>query len=230
MEILFSDDRVTVCVKPAGVLSTDEPGGMPQLLRAALNDPDAVVKSVHRLDRAVGGVMVYARTRRAASDLGRQIEDGTFQKTYLAVVSGTPAEPGAVLRHWLLRDRGARRTLVVGEGTDGAQEAILSYELMEASGGLSLLSVRLYTGRTHQIRCQLSHVGHPILGDGKYGGAPVGSGIALWSNGLRFLHPRTGEEMSFLAFPPATEPWSRFRFPGQDRENDVSRGTREIHE
>ena len=213
MEILFSDDRVIVCVKPAGVLSTDEPGGMPQLLRAALGDPGAVIKSVHRLDRAVGGVMVYARTKRAASDLGRQIEDGAFQKKYLAVVSGTPAEPSAVLRHWLLRDRTARRTVVVGEGTDGAQEAILSYELMEAYGRRSLLSVRLYTGRTHQIRCQLSHIGHPILGDGKYGGAPDEAGIALWSNCLRFLHPRTGEEMFFQAPPPAAEPWSRFSFP-----------------
>ena len=210
MRILFSDDRVIVCVKPAGVLSTDEPGGMPQLLRAALDDPDAVVKSVHRLDRAVGGVMVYARTKRAASDLGRQIEDGTFRKTYLAVVRGVPAEPSGTLRHWLLRDRAARRTLVVPAGTDGAQEAVLSYELREEAGGASLLSVRLYTGRTHQIRCQLSHIGHPILGDRKYGGSSDGSEIALWSYGLRFAHPRTGEELSFRSPPPDTEPWSRF--------------------
>ena len=230
MRILYSDDRVIVCVKPAGVLSTDEPGGMPQLLRERLGDPDAVVKSVHRLDRAVGGLMVYARTRRAASDLGRQIEDGTFRKTYLAVVSGTPAEPSAELRNRLLRDRAARRTIVVEEGTPGAQEALLSYELLEESGEVSLLSVRLYTGRTHQIRCQLSHIGHPILGDEKYGGASGGAGIALWSNRLRFLHPRTGEEMSFLAFPPAAEPWSRFRFPEQEREDDASGEPRDIDE
>lgn len=210
MRILFSDDRVIVCVKPEGVLSTDEPGGMPQLLRAALDDPDAVVKSVHRLDRAVGGVMVYARTKRAASDLGRQIEDGTFRKTYLAVVCGVPAEPSGTLRHWLLRDRAARRTFVVPAGTDGAQEAVLSYELREEAGGASLLSVRLYTGRTHQIRCQLSHIGHPILGDRKYGGSSDGSEIALWSYGLQFAHPRTGEELSFLSPPPDSEPWSRF--------------------
>ena len=210
--ILFSDDRVIVCVKPAGVLSTDEPGGMPQLLRAELGDSEAVVKSVHRLDRAVGGVMVYARTKRAASDLGRQIEEGTFQKKYLAVVSGTSAEATAVLRHWLLRDRAARRTEVVPEGTEGAQEAVLSYELLEEKGDLSLLSVRLYTGRTHQIRCQLSHIGHPILGDGKYGGAPGDAGIALWSHELSFTHPRTGEMRSFSALPPGTVPWTDFLF------------------
>lgn len=219
MRILFLDDRVIVCVKPAGVLSTDEPGGMPQLLRAELGDPKAVVKSVHRLDRAVGGVMVYARTKRAASDLGRQIKDGSFRKRYLAVVSGAPAEASGTLRHWLLRDRAARRTAVAAEGTEGAQEAVLSYELLEEREGVSLLSVRLFTGRTHQIRCQLSHVGHPILGDGKYGGMYEGSGIALWSNELRFAHPRTGEELSFCAAPPACGPWSGFSVLSGKRES-----------
>ena len=210
MRILYSDDRVIVCVKPNGILSTDEPGGMPQLLRAELGDPGAVVKSVHRLDRAVGGVMVYARTRRAASDLGRQIEDGTFRKSYLAVVSGKPKETSGTLRHWLLRDRAARRTYVVEAGTTGGQEAVLTYECLEERGGLSLLSIKLLTGRTHQIRCQLSHFGHSILGDEKYGGAPDGSGIALWSHELCFAHPRTGEKLVFRAAPPERQPWILF--------------------
>lgn len=215
MRILFSDDRVIVCVKPAGVLSTDGPDGVPRLLRAEVGDPDAVIKSVHRLDRAVGGAMVYARTKRAASDLGRQIGDGTFRKKYLAVVLGRPEENAGMLRHWLLRDRAERRTYVVDEGTDGAQEAVLAYELLEESGGTSLLSVRLFTGRTHQIRCQLSQIGHPILGDRKYGGASGASGgseLALWSSELCFAHPRTGEEMAFRVLPPGGEPWCRFSF------------------
>ena len=226
MRILYSDDRVIVCVKPDGVLSTDEPGGMPQLLREQLHDPGAVVKSVHRLDRAVGGVMVYARTKRAATDMGRQIEDGTFRKKYLAVVVGKTEEVSGTLRHWLLRDRTARRTLVVDEGTEGAQEAILEYERLEETDSLSLLSVKLFTGRTHQIRCQLSHIGHPILGDRKYGGVMNASGIALWSNELRFRHPRTGEEFVFLVSPPESEPWSRFAvLSGKLEDAKTSSGT-----
>lgn len=210
MEILFSDDRVIVCVKPSGVLSTDEPGGMPELLRREIGDPDAVVKSIHRLDRAVGGVMVYARTRRSASDLGRQMTDGSFRKTYLAVVHGIPEEKTGTLRHWLLRDRAARRTLVVSEGTEGAQEAILEYAVLATREELSLLSVRLYTGRTHQIRCQLAHIGHPIAGDRKYGTGAEGEYPALWSQEIRFAHPRTGEPMAFHRDPPGIDPWTRF--------------------
>jgi len=211
MEILFSDDRVIVCVKPAGVLSTDEPGGMPELLRQEIGDPDAVVKSVHRLDRTIGGVMAYARTRRAASDIGRQIKDGTFRKTYLAVVCGTPEEETGTLHHWLLRDRAVRRTLIVSEGTEGAQEAILDFTVLETREELSLLSVRLCTGRTHQIRCQLAHIGHPIVGDRKYGSGVDGESPALWSKEIRFLHPRTGEQMAFHRAPPGIDPWTRFQ-------------------
>lgn len=210
MEILFSDDRVIVCVKPAGVLSTDEPGGMPSLLRREIGDPDAVVKSVHRLDRTVGGVMVFARTKRAASDLGRQITDGVFGKKYLAVVHGTPGDSSGTLRHWLLRDRIARRTNVVPEGTDGAQEAILDYTVLDSQDGLSLLSVCLHTGRTHQIRCQLAYIGCPIAGDRKYGHGADGVYPALWSYEIRFLHPRTGVSMVFHHVPPDMQPWNTF--------------------
>lgn len=213
MEILYSDDRVIVCIKPAGVLSTDESGGMPELLRRELRDPDAVVKSVHRLDRTVGGVMVYARTKRAASDLGRQVAGGTFGKGYLAVVRGRPAEDSGTLRQWLLRDRAARRTLVVPEGTENAQEAILEYAVLDTRDGHSLLSVRLKTGRTHQIRCQLASVGCPIVGDRKYGHGVDGEFPALWSHKIRFAHPRTGETMTFRAPPPETEPWNTFAIP-----------------
>ena len=210
MEILFRDDRVIVCVKPAGILSTDEPGGMPELLRGALEDPVAVVKSVHRLDRTVGGVMVYARTKRAASDLGRQIACGSFGKEYLAVVRGRPKEDSGTLRHLLLRDRIARRTLVVLQETEDTQEAILEYSVLDTRDGLSLLSVRLHTGRTHQIRSQLSHVGCPIVGDRKYGDGAEGQFPALWSHEIRFAHPRSGEVMTFRCPPPETEPWTMF--------------------
>lgn len=208
IDILHADDRVIVCLKPPGVLSTDEPGGMPELLCRALGG-DASIRSVHRLDRVVGGVMVYARTRRAASELSAQIREGLFHKEYLAVVSGIPEAPQGELRDHLLRDTRRRRTLVVPEGTENAREASLSYRLIAAAGDTSLLAVMLHTGRTHQIRCQLSARGLPILGDVKYGG-PGGADTALWSHAISFLHPRTGERLAFTAAPPEKEPWNRF--------------------
>lgn len=208
MEILYSDDRVVVCVKPAGVLSTDEPGGMPERLRLALED--GVVKSVHRLDRAVGGVMVYARTKRAASDLGRQMDAGAFTKEYRAVVHGVPAEESGVMRDFLLRDTGRRMTSIAPEGTSGAQEALLDYRVLGMAEGMSLLAIRLHTGRTHQIRCQLAGRGLPIVGDRKYGVKDGAENIALWSYCVGFSHPRTGEELVFTREPPDTYPWDRF--------------------
>ena len=212
MELLYSDDRVAVVVKPPGVLSTDEPGGMPALIRQALGGENTSVRSVHRLDRAVGGVMVYARTRRAASELSAQLREGLFHKQYLAVSAGVPEHLRGEMRDWLLRDTAAKKTLVVPETTPGAKEAMLSYARLSARNGMSLLSVSLHTGRTHQIRCQLSARGLPIWGDRKYGG-PEGEPIALWSCRISFLHPRTKERMAFIALPPPHEPWTDF---GQD--------------
>ena len=214
MELLYSDDRIAVCIKPAGVVATDEPGGMPELLRDALGCES--VRSVHRLDRVVGGVMVYALTRRAASDLGSQMQNGGFRKEYLAVVHGCPREPQGTMRDHLLRDTAKRKSFLASEDTPGAQEANLDYRFQGTSGGLSLLSIRLYTGRTHQIRCQLSGRGMPIVGDRKYGWPEDDCAIALWSCGLSFLHPRTGERLSFARMPEQTYPWMIFRekFPG----------------
>ena len=207
MEILFADDRVVVCVKPAGVLSTDEPGGMPGLLRKALGDDN--IRSVHRLDRGVGGVMVYAHTKRAARDLSGQMREGCFEKKYLAVLTGIPEPEAGELSDWLQRDMLAHKTHAVPEGTPDARPARLYYEVLAAGEGLSLVSVRLYTGRTHQIRCQFSARALPIWGDRKYGAAE-GERIALWSSCISFRHPRTGERLRFSADPPETEPWTRF--------------------
>lgn len=209
MEFLHIDDRIIVCLKPPGILSTDEPGGMPERIRQALGDGAANIRSVHRLDRVVGGVMVYARTRRAASELSAQIQDGVFQKTYLAAVSGQPEHPRGELRDWLRRDTRERRTYVVPAGSENAQEALLAYEALASDAEASLLSVTLHTGRTHQIRCQLAFRGMPILGDVKYGG-PAGMDVALWSHSVSFCHPRTGERLTFNAAPPDKAPWTRF--------------------
>ena len=211
IEILYQDDRLAVCVKPVGVLSTDEPGGMPALLREALGDPAAPVRTVHRLDRVVGGLMVLARTRRAAAELGEQITARRFEKEYLAAVHGAPPEDAGRMRDLLLRDRSARRTYVVDTPREGAREAVLDYRTLGYARGLSLVRIRLVTGRTHQIRVQFASRGLPLAGERKYAGTPEEEGTpALWSFRLAFDHPRSGERMDFFLPPPEAWPWSLF--------------------
>lgn len=209
MEILYSDRRILVAVKPCGVLSTDEPGGMPELLRQALGDSNACVRTVHRLDRVVGGVMVFARSRMAASILSEQMRKRQFCKQYLAVVHGLPEPANGQMTNLLLRDTYAGRTTVVQQMAKGVQEAELSYQVLAHQDGLSLVKITLGTGRTHQIRVQFASRGLPLAGDRKYGrddGCPIG----LWSCGLQLLHPQSGEAMQFFSTPPRTRPWVRF--------------------
>ena len=168
MDILYADKRILVAIKPAGVLSTDEPGGMPSLLRAQLGDDRACVRTVHRLDAAVQGVMVFARSARAASLLSEQIRDRGFQKEYLAVVHGAPPE-GGTLCDLLGRDRQQRMTYVADAPGKDVREAKLSYRVLQRREGFSLVSICLHTGRTHQIRVQFASRGWPLAGDRKYG-------------------------------------------------------------
>ncbi len=210
MEFVYLDRRIAVCIKPAGVLSTDEPGGMPSLVRQALGDENACVRTVHRLDRVAGGLMVLARSRRAASELSRQMREGRFRKGYLAVVHGIPAPAEGAMEDLLRRDRAARTTYVTDEPGPDARPARLEYETLAGREGLSLVSVRLHTGRTHQIRCQFASRGLPLAGDRKYGLAGDGCQIALWSHKLAFIHPETGEELCFVREPPGVYPFSLF--------------------
>ena len=207
MEFVFLDDSIAVCIKPAGVRSTDEPGGMPELVREALGVPKADVRTVHRLDQVVSGLMVLARSEAAASELSRQIRDGEFQKEYLAVVHGQPEEPQGELRDLLYRDKARRMTMVATEPGKGVQEAILRYRVLSTAENMSKVQIKLLTGRTHQIRVQFASRNMPLVGERKYSTLEDPCTIALWSHRLGFRHPVTGEEMNFVKEPPAVFPW-----------------------
>lgn len=208
MDILYQDQDIVLCIKPPRVLSTDEPGGMPELVRQALGDPEADVRTVHRLDRVVSGLMVLARNPKAASELSRQIREGEFDKEYLAVVHGRPELNSGTFTDLLLRDKRERKTYVVKQRDKGVQEAILEYRLLSSVDGLSKVAIRLITGRTHQIRAQFSSRDLPLVGDRKYSLNEDDCEIALWSHRLTFRHPSTGERMDFSTQPPMQYPWS----------------------
>ena len=208
MELIYQDKDIIVCVKPAGVLSTDEPGGVPDLVRQELGDPNANVRTVHRLDQTVSGLMVLACRSKAASELSRQIREGEFQKEYVAVIHGTPTEDTAELRDLLLRNKQERKTYVVSEPGKDVQEAVLDYRVLNRAENLTRVRIRLYTGRTHQIRVQFSGRGWPLVGDHKYGDPNENCNIALWSYRLAFNHPYSGKPMEFILEPPEIYPWS----------------------
>jgi 23S rRNA pseudouridine1911/1915/1917 synthase len=220
MEILYEDRRVLVCLKPAGAPSTDQPGGVPDLLRRQLGDEKACLRTVHRLDQVVGGVMVLARSRQAASLLGEQMRERGFQKEYLAVLDGEMPGEGGTLRDLLGYSKEQRRAYRGDELGPDVREALLDYQVLGRENGRTLVRVQLHTGRTHQIRAQFSLRGFPVTGDVKYGGSPrQGEGIALWSHRLEFSHPQTGERVTFSAPPPAVWPWTEF---SQLKSNDFS--------
>ncbi len=207
-ELLYQDEHIVVCVKPPRVLSTDEPGGMPDLVRQALGDSRAQVRTVHRLDRVVGGLMVLARTAQAASELSGQIRREQFEKEYLAVVHGVPEGNSGRLEDLLLRDKARKMTFVVTAMDKGVQPAALQYRVVNRAEGMSRVRIKLETGRTHQIRVQFASRGLPLVGERKYSTLEDDCQIALWSCFLGFTHPATGEKMTFSLEPPGTYPWT----------------------
>ncbi len=208
MELIHVDRDIVVCIKPPRVLSTDEPGGLPELVRQALGDPNANIRTVHRLDRVVSGLMVLARSNKSASELSRQIRDGEFDKEYLAVLHGIPDEDRGTLRDLLLRNKQEKKTYVVPQPGKDVQEAILNYEVLSKTADLSKVRIELITGRTHQIRAQFSSRDLPLVGDRKYSLHEDNCEIALWSHKIVFNHPYTGKRMEFIQEPPMVFPWT----------------------
>ena len=197
IRILYEDRSILVCQKQPGVLSQAGPGpNLPDLLAQKAG---GAVYPVHRLDREAGGVMVYARTRPAAAALSEAIRQDRLRKEYCCLVRGVPSQPEGIYEDLLLHDRTRNKSFVVRRMRGGVREARLSYRVLASEAGVSLVRVRLHTGRTHQIRVQFSSRGTPLLGDGKYGG---GSGpLMLWSCLLAFPHPKTGEALVFQDLP-----------------------------
>lgn len=201
MELLYADSFLAVCIKPVGAESEQE---MPSLLT---QDLGSNFYPVHRLDRNVGGVMVYARTKESAAFLNAAIQAGKLQKVYRAVCHGQPAEEG-VLHDLLFKDSRAGKVYTVKRMRKSVREAELSYRVLSRHEDASLLEIHLKTGRSHQIRVQFSSRGYPLLGDRKYGARDGFSFPALWSYSLTFPHPR-GDTMTFSC-PPNGAPWSLF--------------------
>ena len=207
MDILYYDADIVVCVKPARVLSTDEPGGLPELLREALGTED--FRTVHRLDRVVSGLMVVARNAKAASELSRQIREEKFEKEYLAVIHGRPEGDVGRFYDLLRRDKARKMTMVAQEEGKGIQLASLRYRVLNCTNGMSRVRIRLETGRTHQIRVQFSSRSLPLVGERKYAVLDDPCEIALWSYRLAFTHPETGKKMEFCQEPPEIYPWTQ---------------------
>ena len=206
LDILYCDADIVVCVKPPRVLSTDEPGGLPELLRSQLGTED--FRTVHRLDRVVSGLMVVARNAKAASDISRQIREDAFQKEYLAVIHGEPGQESGRLEDLLLRDKARKMTLVTKEMAKGVQPAALRYRVISRQNGMSRVRIQLETGRTHQIRVQFASRNLPLVGERKYAVLDDPCEIALWSYRLGFTHPATREKMEFTKQPPESYPWT----------------------
>ena len=209
LNILYEDNHLLVVEKPVNIpVQADSSGDMDLLralkayIRQAYNKPgEAYLGLVHRLDRPVGGVMVFARTSKAAARLTDQFQNRAAKKRYAAVAEGR-AQSGAQLTDWLVKDACTFSSAVVPEGTAGAKLARLRYALLAEQEGASLLDVALFTGRAHQIRVQLAHAGLPIVGDQRYNPrARPGAQIALWAYALTLRHPTLGEEMTFTLLP-----------------------------
>lgn len=218
--ILYEDNHVIVVLKPQNMPSCEDASGDRDLLSAVkdyiketYDKPGNVyVGLVHRLDRPTGGVMVFAKSSKAAGRLSEQMKTGDFEKRYYAVLAGVPREDKATLVHYMKKNAVNNMVYVCAPTTEGAKRAELDYTVLEKKGEISLAEVRLHTGRSHQIRVQMNAIGTPVFGDMRYGGEKAKKGyLALWAHYLAFTHPVTKERLVFDVQPPKDVfPWTEF--------------------
>jgi 23S rRNA pseudouridine1911/1915/1917 synthase len=218
MIILYEDNHIIVLVKPVGLATQADDSGDLDLLteiksyrRKTENKPgDVFVGMVHRLDRMVGGVMVFAKTSKAAGRLSEQVRSRNMRKQYLAVVRSDQL-PGGVMEDYLFKDAATNTSRAVHPSNPAAKHAKLKYHVVSAKDGLSLVSIELETGRSHQIRVQFASRGWPLVGDVKYGIERGGTdGPALWSYAIGIEHPTTKEKLEFAELPSNRAPWKLF--------------------
>ena len=223
VNILYEDNHIIVVLKPQNIPSqADESKDLDILtmvknyIKEKYNKPNNVYCGlVHRLDRPTGGIMVFAKTSKAASRLSQQIRDGSFEKKYFAVVLNNVRDKTARLENYLKKDNSENIVKVVPIGETGAKKAELLYRVLDTKKDdtkvLNLIEVKLFTGRSHQIRVQMSNIGNPICGDMKYGGDKYGKiNLALYAVELKFIHPTTKQTMIFKVCPPDELPWKFF--------------------
>jgi 23S rRNA pseudouridine1911/1915/1917 synthase len=212
LEILYEDNHCVAIAKPSGVPSAHFQGEqetLDRLVKEYLKDkykkPGKVFLGiVHRLDKPVTGVLLFARTSKAAARLSEQFREGTIEKTYWAIVEGQVQRDAGTLEDWLRKNQDTHRVDVLEPNTKGARQSLLHFQRRGMAGDLTWLEVRPQTGRTHQLRVQLAHHGHPIYGDAKYGSVRTfGDGIALHARSLTFLHPVRYEPITLSAELPA---------------------------
>lgn len=220
INVLYEDKYLICIVKPIGILSEDNGcDSMPQLIiNRHIKDTGTNIYTVHRLDKAVSGVMVYAKDKRTASVLSNIITNNEFTKKYLAVVSGSPEDKGE-MKDILFKNSAENKSYVIKNMRKGAKEASLEYKTLmrtktEDGQEANLVEILLHTGRSHQIRVQFASRKMPLFGDGKYGSREKNCSVALFSREISFVHPYTNEKLTLIAEMPAGYPWNMFDFPG----------------
>ena len=220
MEVLYEDNHIIIVNKDAGeIVQGDKTGDRPlsDQVKAYIKEKyakpgEVFLGVVHRLDRPVSGVVVFARTSKALTRLNEMFRTGKVQKTYHAIVGNCPAEPQATLSHWLTRNEKQNKAYAHPKEVKGSKQAVLDYQLLASSERYHLVEVHLHTGRHHQIRCQLAAIGCPIKGDLKYGAPrsnPDGS-ICLHARKVRFIHPVSKELIELEAPLPEGNLWKGF--------------------
>lgn len=220
INVIYEDNHLLVVEKPVNVLSQGDDTNdkdmvnlLKNYLKVKYNKPGNVfVGLVHRLDRPVGGIMVFAKTSKAASRLSEQVRNKSFKKTYRAVLNGNMKKDKDILKDYLYKNKKTNMVSVVNKNHKDAKDAELSYETISKNEKFSMVQVDLKTGRPHQIRVQFSSRKHPLFGDQRYGQHinKKGDQIALWSYKIEITHPTTKEKMEFICNPPNNYPWNLF--------------------
>ena len=223
INILYEDNHLLVAEKPVNIPSQEDVTGdkdmltlLKEYIKIKYDKPGRVYLGlVHRLDRPAGGVMVFAKTSKAASRLSKQLRDDQLEKRYLAVVRGIPWEKHRKnLVHYLIKDNRRNIVRAVEAQTKGAKKAVLDYDVLSEAEDMALVKINLHTGRPHQIRVQLAAIGHPLYGDQKYGKYinKPGQQMALWAQSISLIHPTLRETMEFSLLPHSIYPWNLFTF------------------